>query len=54
MLKESKSVNHIIFLDYLNSRKIVVLDFQYTNNFLLIRFFVIGLKIDTDLNKNII
>ena len=42
MLKEIKSANHIIFLDYLTGIKIVVpenCDFQYSKNFLRISFF---------------
>ena len=55
--KESKSVNCIIFLDYLTGIKIVIpekFDFQYSENFLPIRFFGIGLKIGTDIQKHII
>ena len=47
ILKESKSANHLIFLDCLTAMKIVVLenfDFQYSKNFLRIRFFGIELK----------
>ena len=57
ILKESKSVNHIIFLDYLTGMKIVVsenFNFQYSKNYLCIRCFGIRLKIDTDLHKHII
>ena len=57
ILKESKSVNYIIFFDFSTGRKIVVpenFDFQYSRNFLRIRFFGIGLKIGTDLYKYII
>ena len=57
VLKKSKSANHIIFLDYLTGMKIVVpenFDFQYSKNFLRIRFFGIGLKINSDLHKYII
>ena len=46
----SQSANHIIFLDYVSSMEIVVpenFDFQYSKNFLRIRFFRIGLKIGT-------
>ena len=49
--------NHIIFLDYLTGIKIVVpenFDLQYLKNFLLIKFYKIGLKIGTDLRKHII
>ena len=56
-MKENKRVNHIIFLDHLTGVKIVVpenFDFQYAKNFLRIRFFGIGLKIGTDLQKHII
>ena len=56
ILKESKSSNHIIFLDYLTGMKIVVpenFDFQYSKNFLHIRFLGIGLRIGTDLHKHI-
>ena len=55
ILKER--ANHIIFLDYLTGMKIVVrenLNFEYSKNFLCIRFFGIGLKIGTDLHKHII
>ena len=44
-------------LNYLTGRKIVVpenFDFQYSKNFLRIRFFGIGLKVGTDLHKYII
>ena len=57
MLKESESVNYIIFLDYWTGRKIVVpenFDFRYSKNFLGIRFFEIGLRIGTNLHENII
>ena len=57
MLKKIKNTNYIIFLDYLTGMKIFVLknfDFQYSKNFLRIRFFGIGLKIGTDLHKHII
>ena len=56
-MKQSKSVNHIISLDYLTSMEIVIpenFDFQYSKNFLRIRFFWIRLKIGTDLYKHII
>ena len=45
MLKERKSANHIIFLEYLTGTKIVVpenFDFQYSKNFLLNRFLGLG------------
>ena len=48
ILKENKSVNRIIFLDYLIGMKIVVpenFDFNYSKDFLLIRFSGISLKI---------
>ena len=57
ILKENKSANHIIWLDYLTGMKIVTpenFDFQYSKNFQRIRFFGIGLKIGTDLHKHII
>ena len=57
ILKENKSANLIIFFDYLTGMKIVVpenFDFQYSKNFLRIRFFGIGLKIGTVLHKHII
>ena len=41
-LNKSKSANYIIFLDYSTGRKIVVpenFDFQYSKNFLCIKFF---------------
>ena len=52
-MTESKSARHIIFLHYLTGMKIVSenFEFQYSKNFLRIRFFEIGLKISTDLHK---
>ena len=52
-----KSASRKIFLDYLTDMKIFVpenFDFRYSNNFLRIRFFGIGLKIGTNLHKHII
>ena len=57
ILKVSKSTNHIIFLDCLTGMKIVAaknFDFQYSKNFLRIRFFGIWLKISIDLPRHII
>ena len=56
-MKESNSANHIISLDYLTSMKIIVpenFDFQYSKNFLRIRFFGIRLQIGTYLHNHII
>ena len=57
ILKESKSANHIIFLDYLTGMKIIIpenFDFQYLKNVPRIRCFGIDVKIRPDLHKHII
>ena len=51
--EKSKSADHIIFRNYLTGMKIVVrqnFDFQYSQNFLYIRFF--GIRHQNISNKN--